>query len=100
MTATPLEVLTEFPTNSWDQERLPKLAERLVAEDISLNFDDQGLNRIMPWVGTKHGRGAFVFSAYSPGHRATAVTPGADDAPEVHARVGLYRCPMPSGGPA
>jgi hypothetical protein len=47
MSATPLEVLTEFLTDSWDEEKLPELAERLAAEDAeytALNFDDAELN--------------------------------------------------------
>jgi uncharacterized protein len=58
-----LVVLQDFLSHAFNPDEIEDAVERLVAVDatyVSLNHDDQDLNRIMPWAGTKQGACAFV----------------------------------------
>jgi len=59
MSATPLEVVSEWLQNLLDAD----VVNSLVAADatyVSLNTEDTELNKIMPWAGTSHGPQAFL----------------------------------------
>jgi hypothetical protein len=59
MSATPIEVVSQWLQNLLD----PEVVNSLVARDatyVSLNTEDAELNKIMPWAGTSHGPQAFV----------------------------------------
>src|SRR6202050_2626877 len=59
MPASPIEVVGQ-----WIQTLLdPDVVHHLVAPDatyVSLNTEDDELNKIMPWAGTSHGPQAFL----------------------------------------
>ncbi len=59
MPASPIEVVGQWMQNLLD----PDVVNRLVAPDatyVSLNTEDDELNKIMPWAGTSHGPQAFL----------------------------------------
>src|ERR1700726_2282040 len=59
MTQTPTEVVTQFLANTAN----PTIVKSLVAEDaneVSLNYDNSDLKKIMPWTGTGKGPQAFI----------------------------------------
>jgi ketosteroid isomerase-like protein len=59
MAASPIDVVGNWLQNLLD----PEVINKVVAPDavyVSLNTEDDELNKIMPWAGTSHGPQAFL----------------------------------------